>query len=449
MKSKIQENGITEGVIWKQLLLFFFPLLLGTFFQQLYNTVDAVIVGRFVGKEALAAVGGAAAMIVNLFVGFFTGVSTGATVTISQFYGGGAKKQVREAIHTAIAVSAAAGVAIMAAGLVCAPAALRWMNTPPETMADSIIYIRVYFCGMVGNLVYNMGAGILRAMGDSKRPLYFLIASCLVNIVLDIFFVIALGRGVLGVALAIILSQLFSAALVCISLSRLEEEIRMRFKEIWFHGWVVKRILAIGLPAGAQTLTYSLSNMIVQADVNYFGTSTVAAWTAYSKVDAVFWMVVSSFGVSVTTFVGQNYGAGYFSRVRKGVRQCLLMTAATSLVITVILLPGGKYLLGLFTKDQEVLTIGMEMIRFLAPFYITYVCVEIFSGALRGMGDALIPMLLSFGGICILRSGWLLAAVPVWNHMKTVMFSYPLTWVTTSVLFAVYYSYYVKKRKIV
>ena len=449
MKSKIQENGITEGVIWKQLLLFFFPLLLGTFFQQLYNTVDAVIVGRFVGKEALAAVGGAAAMIVNLFVGFFTGVSTGATVTISQFYGGGAKKQVREAIHTAIAVSAAAGVAIMAAGLVCAPAALRWMNTPPETMADSIIYIRVYFCGMVGNLVYNMGAGILRAMGDSKRPLYFLIASCLVNIVLDIFFVIALGMGVLGVALATILSQLFSAALVCISLSRLEEEIRMRFKEIWFHGWVVKRILAIGLPAGAQTLTYSLSNMIVQADVNYFGTSTVAAWTAYSKVDAVFWMVVSSFGVSVTTFVGQNYGAGYFSLVRKGVRQCLLMTAATSLVITVILLPGGKYLLGLFTKDQEVLTIGMEMIRFLAPFYITYVCVEIFSGALRGMGDALIPMLLSFGGICILRSGWLLAAVPVWNHMKTVMFSYPLTWVTTSVLFAVYYSYYVKKRKIV
>ncbi len=449
MKSKIQENGITEGVIWKQLLLFFFPLLLGTFFQQLYNTVDAVIVGRFVGKEALAAVGGAAAMIVNLFVGFFTGVSTGATVTISQFYGGGAKKQVREAIHTAIAVSAAAGVAIMAAGLVCAPAALRWMNTPPETMADSIIYIRVYFCGMVGNLVYNMGAGILRAMGDSKRPLYFLIASCLVNIVLDIFFVIALGMGVLGVALATILSQLFSAALVCISLSRLEEEIRMRFKEIRFHGWVVKRILAIGLPAGAQTLTYSLSNMIVQADVNYFGTSTVAAWTAYSKVDAVFWMVVSSFGVSVTTFVGQNYGAGYFSRVRKGVRQCLLMTAATSLVITVILLPGGKYLLGLFTKDQEVLTIGMEMIRFLAPFYITYVCVEIFSGALRGMGDALIPMLLSFGGICILRSGWLLAAVPVWNHMKTVMFSYPLTWVTTSVLFAVYYSYYVKKRKIV
>lgn len=448
MKKNIGNNKITEGVIWKQLLIFFFPLLLGTFFQQLYNTVDAVIVGRFVGKEALAAVGGAAAMIVNLFVGFFTGVSTGATVTISQFYGGGGKKQVREAIHTAIAVSVAAGAGIMAVGLFFAPVALRWMNTPPETMADSVVYIRIYFGGMIGNLVYNMGAGILRAMGDSKRPLYFLIASCLVNIVLDIFFVIVLGLGVTGVALATILSQLFSAALVCIALSRLEEEIRMCLKEIRFHGWVVKRILSIGLPAGAQTLTYSLSNMIVQADVNYFGTSTVAAWTAYSKVDSVFWMVVSSFGVSVTTFVGQNYGAGHYVRVRKGVRQCLLMTVVTSLAITGILLPGGKYLLGLFTKDQEVLTIGMGMIRFLAPFYITYVCVEIFSGALRGMGDALIPMLLSFGGICLLRSGWLLAAVPIWNDMKTVMFSYPLTWITTSVLFAIYYSYYVRKRKI-
>lgn len=449
MKHNTSENKITEGVIWKQLLIFFLPLLLGTFFQQLYNTVDAVIVGRFVGKEALAAVGGAAAMIVNLFVGFFTGVSTGATVTISQFYGGGGKKQVREAIHTALAVAATAGAAIMVMGLIWAPTALKWMNTPPETMADSVVYIRIYFCGMIGNLVYNMGAGILRAMGDSKRPLYFLIASCLVNIVLDIFFVIVLGLGVTGVALATILSQLFSAALVCLVLSRLEEEIRLHLKEIRFHGWVVKRILSIGLPAGAQTLTYSLSNMIVQADVNYFGTSTVAAWTAYSKVDAVFWMVVSSFGVAVTTFVGQNYGAGLYGRVRTGVRQCLCMTVVTSFAITGALLPGGKYLLGLFTKDQEVLAIGMGMIRFLAPFYITYVCVEIFSGALRGMGDALIPMLLSFGGICLLRSGWLLIAVPTWNNMKTVMFSYPLTWIVTSILFIIYYSIYVRRRRIV
>lgn len=448
MKRTMEKNQITEGVIWKQLLFFFFPLLLGSFFQQLYNTVDAVIVGRFVGKEALAAVGGAAAMIVNLFVGFFTGVSTGATVTISQFYGGGGKKQVREAIHTALAVAAAAGAVIMVVGLIWAPTALTWMNTPPETMEDSVIYIRIYFCGMIGNLVYNMGAGILRAMGDSKRPLYFLIASCLVNIVLDIFFVIVLGFGVTGVALATILSQMFSAALVCIALSRLEEEIRMHLKEIRFYGWVVRRILAIGLPAGAQTLTYSLSNMIVQADVNYFGTGTVAAWTAYSKVDSLFWMVVSSFGVAVTTFAGQNYGAGLYKRVRSGVRQCLLMAVIVALGISGVLLPAGKVLLSLFTKDQEVIAIGIDMMRFLVPFYVTYVCVEIYSGALRGMGDALIPMLLSFGGICVLRSGWLLTAVPVWNNMKTVMFSYPLTWIVTSVLFIIYYQIYVRRHKI-
>lgn len=448
MKGQMREKNITEGVIWQQLLLFFFPLLFGTFFQQLYNTVDAVIVGRFVGKEALAAVGGAAAMIINLFVGFFTGASAGATVTISQFYGSGEKQRVKEAVHTAIAVSVAAGIVIMAVGLIWSPLALRWMNTPADTMADSVAYIRIYFCGMIGNLVYNMGAGILRAMGDSRRPLYFLIASCLVNVVLDIFFVIVLGLGVKGVAIATILSQLFSAGLVCIALTRLEEAICLRFREIRFYPWVIKRIISIGFPAGMQTVMYSLSNMIVQADVNYFGTSTVAAWTAYSKIDTVFWMTVSSFGIAATTFVGQNYGAGFYKRVRSGVRQCLLMTAAATLLISSVLLPGGRILLGLFTKDEEVIRIGIGMMQFLIPAYITYICVEIFSGALRGMGDALIPMLLTFGGVCVLRIGWLLAAVPVWTNMKTVMFSYPLTWITTSVLFVIYYRIYVKRHKI-
>lgn len=448
MGKVLKDNKITEGVIWKQILFFFFPLLFGSFFQQLYNTADAVIVGRFVGKEALAAVGGAAAMIINLLVGFFIGVSTGATVTISQFYGGKGTKQVKEAIHTAVAISIIGGVAIMVVGLLIAPAMLEWMNTPPETMEASIDYIRIYFGGMIGNLLYNMGAGILRAMGDSRKPLYFLIASCLVNIVLDIFFVIVLAMGVRGVAIATILSQFFSATLVCIALGRLEEDYRLRIREIRVHGWVVKRIITIGFPAGMQTVMYSLSNMLVQADVNYFGTGMVAAWTAYSKIDSVFWMVVSSFGVSVTTFVGQNYGAGLYQRVRSGVRQCLLMTACATLLISSVLVPCGKVLLGLFTKDGEVITLGIEMMRFLVPFYITYICVEIFSGALRGMGDALVPMLLTFGGVCLLRIGWLLVAVPIWTDIKTVMFSYPITWITTSILFVIYYSFYVRKKKI-
>lgn len=448
MKTKSYEIKITEGVIWKQLLLFFFPLLFGTFFQQFYNTVDAVIVGRYVGKEALAAVGGAAAMIINLFVGFFVGISAGATVTISQFFGGGRMREVKDAIHTSIALAVAAGALIMAAGLIWSPQALVWMDTPQETMRDSVLYIRIYFCGMIGNLIYNMGAGILRAMGDSRRPLYFLIASCVVNVVLDIFFVIVLEMGVEGVAIATILSQVFSAVLVCLALSGMDGEYRLELKCIRLHSWVLKRIIAIGLPAGFQSLMYSVSNVIIQVDVNNFGTSTVAAWTAYSKVDALFWMVVSAFGISVTTFVGQNYGAGLYKRVRSGVRQCLLVTAIFTLLISAALYPSGGMLLKLFSKDAEVIEIGIMMIHFMVPTYISYICIEIYSGALRGMGSAFIPTLITGGGICVLRVVWLFLAVPRWPHLKTVMLSYPITWVTTSLLFIVYYQWYMRKHKI-
>lgn len=448
MKANKQGNSITEGVIWKQLLFFFFPLLFGTFFQQLYNTVDAVVVGQYVGKEALAAVGGGAAMIINIFVGFFVGISAGATVTISQFFGGGRLREVREAVHTAIALAVAAGIVIMVVGLIGSPKALMWMGTPEDTMADSVLYLRIYFCGMIGNLIYNMGSGIMRAMGDSKRPLYFLIASCLVNVVLDVLFVVGFDMGVGGVAIATVLSQLFSAVLVCAALGKLPEEYCLEWKQIRFHGWVLKRIIAIGLPAGFQSLMYSLSNAMIQAAVNSFGTDTVAAWTAYGKIDAMFWMVINAFGISVTTFVGQNYGAGLYKRVRKGVRQCLLMTAVFTVLIIALILPCGEILFRLFTKDSEVITIGIMMMKFLVPTFVTYICIEIYSGALRGMGDAFVPMLITCGGICGLRVLWLLLAVPRWNSMKTVMLSYPITWVTTSILFLIYYAWYVRKHHI-
>lgn len=448
MRTEEYKNNITEGVIWKQLLLFFFPLLFGTFFQQLYNTVDAVVVGQFVGKEALAEVGGASAMIINIFVGFFVGISAGATVTISQFFGGGRMKEVQEAIHTAVALSVAAGTGIMLVGLIGAPALLSVMKTPAETMAGSVLYLRIYFCGMVGNLIYNMGSGVLRAMGDSKRPLYFLIASCLVNVFLDIILVAVAGMGVAGVAVATILSQAFSAVLVCITLMRFPKEYRLQLKSIRFHGWVFKRIIAIGVPAGFQSLMYSLSNALIQTNVNSFGTDTVAAWTAYGKIDSLFWMVVNAFGISVTTFVGQNYGAGLYTRVRKGVRQCLLITAVFTLALNMLIIPFGQILFRLFTRDMAVIDIGIMMMRFLVPTFMTYICIEIYSGALRGMGDSLIPMLITCGGICGLRVIWLFTAVPRWNSMKTVMASYPITWVITSILFLVYYSWYTKKHNI-
>lgn len=440
------ENKITEGVIWKQLLLFFFPILFGTFFQQLYNAADAMIVGRFVGKEALSAVGGGTGTIIQVLVGFFVGLSSGATVVISQYYGAKREEMVSYAVHTAIAFSLAAGVVMTVAGIAAAPSVLRAMDTPADVMAPSITYISIYFAGLTGNLIYNMGAGILRAVGDSKRPLYFLIASCMTNIVLDLLFVVGFHMGVAGAALATIISQALSAALVIAVLMRTRDMYRLELKKIRFDGRMFVRIIRIGFPAGLQSIMYSVSNLIIQASVNSLGTDTVAAWTAYSKIDSVYWMIINAFGIAVTTFAGQNYGAGKNDRVRKGVRVCLGMSFGSTVVLSVLLYYVGVYFYSLFTTDPEVTRIGVEMLQYLVPFYVTYVAIEILSGALRGVSDCWIPMLLSCLGVCVLRILWIVAVVPLRRDIYNIMFSYPLTWTVTSILFAVYYLLFSKLR---
>lgn len=438
------QNKITEGVIWKQLLLFFFPILFGTFFQQLYNAADAMIVGRFVGKEALSAVGGGTGTVIQVLVGFFVGLSSGATVIISQYYGAAKKDMVEYAVHTSIAFSILAGLVMMAGGILAAPAALRAMDTPADVLGPSIVYIRIYFVGIVGNLIYNMGAGILRAVGDSKRPLYFLIASCLTNILLDVLFVVVLHMGVAGAALATILSQALSAVLVIIVLMRTRDMHHLNLRSIRLDGRMLNRIIRIGFPAGLQSIMYSSSNVIIQAGVNSLGTDTVAAWTAYSKIDSVFWMIVSAFGISVTTFVGQNYGAGRQDRVHKGVKVCMGLTFGATFLISFLLYHWGVYCYELFTEDPAVVEIGIGMMRYLVPVYFTYVSIEILSGALRGVGDCWIPMLLCCVGVCVLRIVWIAAAVPLRRDIYNIMFSYPLTWVVTSILFVVYYLFFSK-----
>ncbi|MBB2184432.1 MATE family efflux transporter [Lachnospiraceae bacterium MD1] len=447
-KNQEHSNRITEGVIWQQLLIFFFPMLFGTFFQQLYNTADAVVVGRFVSKEALSAVGGTTGTLINLFVGFFVGVSTGATVIISQYYGGNDKKEVSKAVHTAIALAITGGAVIMVVGIVGAPIALHWMGTPDNILPHSLTYIRIYFGGMIANLLYNMGSGILRAIGDSKRPLYFLIVSCFVNIILDVVFVVVFHQGVNGVAVATVVSQICSAILVCITLIKTNDIYKLSIKNIRFHGDMLKRIIRVGLPAGLQSLMYSSSNVIIQSNMNQFGTDTIAAWTAYGKIDGIFWMTMNSFGISVTTFSGQNYGAGKYDRVKKGMRQCLLIAMVVAICLSSVLYFGGAYVYRLFTDEVEVIEIGLVILRFLAPTFITYVSIEILSGTLRGMGSTFIPMIITCLGICLLRMIWVFIAVPVWPDMKAVIFSYPLTWVTTSILFILYYRHYVKRHGI-
>lgn len=434
-----QGNGITEGVIWKQLLIFFFPILFGTFFQQLYNTVDAVIVGRFVGKEALAAVGGSTGTLINLLVGFFVGVSSGATVIISQFYGGGREKRVSEAVHTAIAFSLACGVGLMVIGIAASPIALRAMGTPDDIMQYSLSYIRIYFLGIIPNLVYNMGAGILRAIGDSKRPLYYLMASCFTNIVLDLVLVVWLRLDVRGAAIATIVSQLVSAVLVVLQLLRTKDSYRLVIRKIRLNLFMVMRIVRIGLPAGLQSVMYSASNIIIQSSVNSLGTDTVAAWTAYSKIDSVYWMIISALGISITTFVGQNYGAGKLDRVKRGIYVCLGLSFLITAILSVTLYLGGGYIYLMFTADAAVIAKGMEILHFLVPAFATYVCIEVLSGALRGTGDCWIPMIMTAVGVCALRVLWILVAVPLKPDILTVVFSYPLTWSITSILFLVYF----------
>lgn len=433
------ENGITEGIIWKQLLFFFFPILFGTFFQQLYNTADAVIVGRFVGKEALAAVGGSTSVLINLIVGLYVGLSSGVTVAVAQAYGAQKFEELSESVHTAVAMALLVGAGMTVIGLLVAPFALEAMGTPTELMDGALAYLRIYLLGLAPSFLYNVGAGVLRAVGDTRRPLYYLIIACLTNIALDLFFVVLLGWGVYGVAIATLVSQLACAALVTRALLQPGQIYRVFRKEIRISPSALKNILRVGVPAGIQSDMYSISNIILQSCINSFGTNTIVAWTAFGKIDGFFWMVMGAYGISITTFVGQNFGAQKYDRVRKSVKVCLGMSMATGVACSLLLWLGCGVFLHLFTTDTAVLEIGVEITRFLAPFYFTYVCVEILSGAIRGTGDSVVPMLMVCGGICIMRILWIFFVLPHNRTLLTVITSYPITWAITSMLFILYY----------
>lgn len=434
-------GDITQGVIWKQLLRFFFPLWFGTFFQQLYNTVDSVVVGRFVGKGALAAVG-VTGPVVNLTIGIFTGLASGAVVAIAQHYGARRGEELRKSMDTAMTLSLIIGAFFTVAGFLLAPWALKAMGTTPDTLEDAVLYLRIFFLGMIPNVIYNMGTGVLRAVGDSKRPLYFLIAASLCNIVLDLVLVLVFDMGVAGVAIATVVSQVLAAALVVISLVGAQGQPYQFFpREMRIHAQPLRAILKVGTPAALQSLMYSSSNIVIQAAINSFQTDTVAAWTAYGKMDVIFWMTLNAMALSLTTFAGQNYGAGKYDRLRKGVRVASGMTAGFTIFMSAAMWVFARPILSIFCPDPTVLEIGVDMVRFLAPFYITYILVELLPGAMRGAGKSLVPMLISVFGVCALRLIWLFTVVPVSHTVNTVAASYPITWVVTSIAIVVYYKW--------
>lgn len=449
METKEKQNGILEGVIWKQLLIFFFPILIGTFFQQLYNTVDTVIVGQFAGKEALSSVGGSSAQIINMVVGFFTGLTAGGTVLISQAYGASHKQRLEDALHTSYAFGILGGIGLGVLGVVLAPLMLEWMNTPAELMEMSTLYIRIYFSGLVFVFIYNMGAAILRAIGDSRRPLYYLVVCCIVNIVLDLILVLYCNLGVLGVAAATLVSQAISAVMVTWTLMYKVDCMALSVRKIKIHGAVLKNMLQIGFPSGLQASMYSISNMIVQAALNLLGVNTMAAWTAYGKIDSVFWMINSSFGIALTTFVGQNFGAGKWDRVKKGTRVCLGMAVGTAICLTVILMMAGRFLLGIFTGDGAVVEIGMTMMRSIAPAFVMFVFIEIFSGSLRAQGYTFVTTIISVLGVCVFRIIWvsLIPAAEGLSTLRRIVACYPISWVMCAVLVSSYYFY--KQKRII
>lgn len=440
-------NEITQGVIWKQLLLFFFPILLGSFFQQLYNTVDAIIVGRFIGKAALAAVGGSAGLIINLTVGFFMGLTSGASVIVSQFFGSDNKEKVNDSIHTIYAFSVIGSIFITIIGIMVSPAILSLMNTPEELITDSILYLRIYFGGIFFVFIYNTGSGLLRALGDSKRPLYSLVVCCFINIVLDLVLILIFDMGIAGAAVATVISQAISALLVTWFLIRSDLLCQFSLRKIRIHSAMLKSQLVLGFPAGLQYAMYSISNMIIQSALNKFGTDTAAAWAAYGKMDAIYWMISGAFGIAITTFVGQNYGAGKIDRVKKSIRVCIGMDLAVSVFMAVFLVLLRVPLFHIFVNDATVVEIGSQMLLLLTPFYFIFVFTEILSGALRGMGDVMIPMFITIGGICVLRIFWIFFVVPFHPTLTITLLNYLISWILTSSLFLIYYLYRIRKYK--
>lgn len=434
MSRNDEVRGITQGVIWKQLLSFFFPILLGSFFQQMYNTVDTIIVGRAVGTQALAAVGSTSPLI-NLINGFFIGLSTGATVILSQYYGANDREGTDRALHTGVALSLVLGLLTASVGVGFGPGILELIRTPAGCRQDASTYVRIYFSGAVASMVYNMGAGILRAMGDSRRPMLYLIAACFVNIAMDLLCVVVLKKGIAGAAAATVISQFFSAGLVLLSLTKSGLQIR----KIRIHRELVRRILLIGVPAGLQFVTFDLANLLIQSGINSFGEVTVAAWTAFGKTDALTWMISGAFGVSVTTFVGQNFGAQQYKRIRQSVWVCMGMSVALVGTLSALTLTFRHFILGIYTPDAEVIRVGAHVMLWIVPFNVLFMPVEVFAGTMRGTGYSVLPTVITSICVCVFRVIWILVVVSRFHTIEMLAIAYPISWALASTVFFIAY----------
>lgn len=429
---------MTQGVIWKQLVTFAIPMLMGFIFQQLYNTVDSIVVGNFVGKEALAAVGSTGS-IINTLIGFFMGLSTGASVVISRLFGAHDDDGVSKAVHTTMVMTLILAVLFTFIGIVMIPYMLRFMSTPADVFDDATTYLTIYFAGVAGLMIYNIGAGILRAMGDSRRPLYFLIFSALVNILGDLVFVLAFKMGIAGVALATVLSQALSAVLVVIVLMLTEGPHRLILKKLTISMPMLKSIFKIGFPAAIQSALTSFSNVFVQSYINAFGSACMAGWSIYGKLDQLAMLPMQSISMASTTFVGQNLGAMDIPRAKKGWRTALTLSLGCTAVALIPLMVFARPLLSLFNQDPEVLNFGSMFVLYLSPFYL-FACVnDITAGALRGAGQSKAPMAFMLLSFVAFRQCYLFVASRIFDSVLPIAMGYPFGWMLCAACQFIYY----------
>ena len=428
---------MTEGSIWKKILFFSIPLILGNLFQQLYNTVDSIIVGNYIGSEALAAVGSSGSLI-NLLIGFCIGASAGAGVVIAQFYGAQDKEGVRKAVHTTIAIAIAAGAILTIVGIVTTPLLLKAMGTPKEVFDQASIYLKVYFGGILFSVVYNMSAGILNAVGNSKRSLVYLMIAATSNIFLDLLFVVVFKMGIVGAAIATDISQLLSCIFIILFLVRSEDVYRVKLKDIRCYDNLLGKILKIGLPTGVQNIVISLSNVIVQSSVNSFGAVAMAGFAAYIKVDGFNILPVLSFSMAATTFVGQNVGAGRLDRVKKGMYVSVAMGIIYTVCTGILLLAFAPQVIGVFTQNGKVVEYGVYIMRFFCPFYWMLGILHILAGTIRGTGKTMQAMVVFLFSLCIFRVLWIWGAMSVSHKIGGVMLGYPLSWLVGLVMILIY-----------
>ena len=433
-----RSTDMTTGSIWKRMVSFAVPVFLGNLCQQLYNAVDSVIVGKFVGKQALAAVASSGNLIF-MMTGFFMGLFIGAGIVIAQYFGARNYEKVRSAVHTDIAFALCCGVLLTLLGVFFTPTILTWMRTPADVLSTSILYFRLYFLGSLATILYNAGMGILQAVGDSRSPLYYLVISSVVNVALDLLFVGAMDMGVAAAAVATVISQVVSAVLCIIKLTRSDGPYRLEIKRIGFDLPLLKKITSQGVPSGVQNSIIAIANVVVQSNINTFGSDAMAGCGSYSKVEGFVFLPITAFAMALTTFIGQNLGAGQFDRAKQGARIGILCSMAMAELIGVALFFLAPYAMRLFNDDPAVVAIGVRQSHIEALFFCFLAFAHGVSAVLRGAGRAQVPMYTMLGCWCILRVSYITLALKVWPDIATIFWAYPITWSVSCVVFLIYY----------